>query len=96
MEPWKTTGFRFVGPASRASSFIPAGVQCGVEERRARNASPRLDARCVPWFHNGSASGGASSLLDRGGRGTMGLSGGRRAGQEVGLEVGFESIVMIL
>ena len=35
----------------------------------------------MPWFHNESASGEASSLLDPGGRGALGLNKRRRAGQ---------------
>ena len=46
------------------------------------NADPRSNARRVPRFHGRSASGGASSVLDPGGRGTLGLSRERRAGQD--------------
>ena len=42
--------------------------------RGARNAGPRSGARCVPWFLERGASGEASSVLDPGGRGAMGLS----------------------
>ncbi len=62
-------------PALWAPHLPIAGPRCGrAEERRVRNAGPRLDARGVPWRHRGSASGGASSVLDPGGRSTLGLS----------------------
>ena len=43
-----------------------------VLERGILHAGPQSEARCVPWFHIENASGGASSLLDRGGCRTIG------------------------
>src|SRR6218665_2307631 len=65
-------------PVLRTPVFLVAAGQrdsVSVLEREVLYADPRSDARCVPWCHDRNASGGASSLLDRGGRGTMGLSG---------------------
>ncbi len=67
------------GLPSRSSRECSASVL----ESEVFHASPRFNTRCVPWFHKRSASGEASSVLDPGGRRTMGLSKRCRAGQNV-------------
>ena len=81
MEPWKTADVRLGEPALRTPILLIAGsAVLAVLEREVLNAGPRLNARCIPWFHKRNASGGASSVLDPDGRGTMGLREGSRAG----------------
>jgi hypothetical protein len=69
-------------PALRAPS--PYRGDCGprVLERSVLHASPRSNACRVPWFDK-EAPPAASSLLDPGGCGTLGLSGRSRAGHDV-------------
>ena len=82
--PWRMA--RIPRPAPR---FLPAreNSSCSKRDEPWECRPGGLKKRVLyagPWFHNRSASGGASSLLDPGGRGTMGLSGRSRAGRDGG------------